>query len=62
VAGSHASYFHGKGPRDLEEAVQAWLQLYLQGRHPASDALPWQTWAQSAGQLAQRLESMVAMT
>jgi glycosyltransferase involved in cell wall biosynthesis len=58
VAGAHASYFNGRGSQDLEAAVGAWLHLHSQGKHPASDALPWQTWAQSARQLAQRIQAV----
>ena len=55
VAGKHASYFSGKGPKDLARAVKDWLALFAQDRHPRSDDLPWLTWAQSAERLKQIL-------
>jgi len=51
VAGDHAFYFQGKEPNDLAEAVQEWLKLYSQDKHPKSDDMPWLTWEQSAERL-----------
>ncbi|MDD2844638.1 MAG: glycosyltransferase, partial [Rhodoferax sp.] len=55
VAGEHAAYFDGTAPHDLASAIERWLVLHASGQHPRSDAMPWQTWAQSAQQLLQLL-------
>jgi glycosyltransferase involved in cell wall biosynthesis len=51
VAGEHAFYFEGTRPEDLAAAIEQWLALHAQGRAPASSAMPWLTWQQSAQQL-----------
>jgi glycosyltransferase involved in cell wall biosynthesis/plasmid stability protein len=51
VAGEHASYFSGKEPGDLANALKNWLALRAENRHPKSDNMPWLTWAQSVEQL-----------
>lgn len=55
VAGTHAFYFHGLAPEDLARVVDEWLALHAEGRHPSEEGLPWQSWAQSAAQLLERL-------
>ena len=49
VAGAHASFFKGRTPEALAEAITEWLKLRAQNRHPHSEGMPWITWAQSAG-------------
>lgn len=51
VAGEHAFYFQGLSGEALADAITAWLMLFEQQRHPASSAMPWLTWEQSARQL-----------
>jgi len=51
VAGDHAFYFDGTGPKVLADAVFQWLDLYRHSRHPRSDAMPWLTWRQSCEQM-----------
>jgi glycosyltransferase involved in cell wall biosynthesis len=51
VADGHASYFTGKEPGDLANALKNWLALRAENRHPKSDNMPWLTWAQSVEQL-----------
>lgn len=51
VAGEHAHYFEGLSPQALAHAIQEWLALYLNNRHPQSTHLPWLNWKQSAQQL-----------
>ena len=51
IAGEHASYFNGRTPEALAEAVIEWLKLRAQNRHPRSEGMPWVTWAQSADRL-----------
>ena len=51
IAGDHASFFTGRTPEAMAEAVSEWLKLRAQNRHPASDGMPWLTWAQSANRL-----------
>ncbi|MES2187012.1 MAG: glycosyltransferase [Pseudomonadota bacterium] len=55
VAGAHAFYFRGTLAQDLARAVEAWLALYAEGRHPCSEKMPWLTWRQSAAQLLSAL-------
>jgi glycosyltransferase involved in cell wall biosynthesis len=51
IAGDHASFFGGRTPEALAEAVSEWLKLRAQNRHPHSEDIPWVTWAQSADRL-----------
>jgi len=51
IAGDHASYFNGRTPEALAEAITDWLKLRAQNRHPTSQGIPWVTWAQSADRL-----------
>jgi glycosyltransferase involved in cell wall biosynthesis len=51
VAGDFAHYFAGESPSDLAEAVQAWLVLYRNNRHPKSEGMPFSTWQQSSTKL-----------
>jgi hypothetical protein len=44
VAGEHAFYFSGLEPEALVKAIKEWLELYKEGRHPKSDAMPWLNW------------------
>jgi glycosyltransferase involved in cell wall biosynthesis len=51
IAGEHASFFKGRTPEALADAVAEWLKLRAQNRHPHSEGMPWLTWAQSADRL-----------
>ena len=51
IADEHASFFEGRTPEALAEAVSKWLTLRAQNRHPHSEGMPWVTWAQSADRL-----------
>jgi glycosyltransferase involved in cell wall biosynthesis len=51
IAGEHASFFKGRTPEALAEAITKWLKLRAQNRQPASEGIPWVTWAQSADRL-----------
>ena len=51
IAGDHASFFNGRTPEALAEAVSEWVKLRAQNRHPHSEPMPWLTWAQSADRL-----------
>jgi glycosyltransferase involved in cell wall biosynthesis len=51
VSGEHAFYFEGTEPAQLADAIKQWLDLYRQGMAPASSAMPWLTWSESAHQL-----------
>ena len=46
VAGAHASYFNGRTPEALAEAIIDWLKLRAQNLQPISEGMPWVTWAQ----------------
>ena len=51
VAGDHAFYFKGKEPSDLAKAVQEWLELFKNDRHPKSEGIQCLTWKQSTRQM-----------
>lgn len=51
VAGDHAFYFKGKEPSDLAKAVQEWLELFKNDRHPKPDGISCLTWKQSTRQM-----------
>lgn len=51
VAADHAFYFSGTQPEDLSQAINSWLKLYHQEKHPLSINMPHLTWQQSAAQL-----------
>jgi glycosyltransferase involved in cell wall biosynthesis len=51
IAGEHGYYFQGTAPEDLSEALKEWLKLYRGYKHPRSERIAWQTWAQSANQV-----------
>jgi len=51
VAKEHAFYFEGLEPDVLAQALEHWLTLYRNEAHPLSNAMPWQTWKQSAQQV-----------
>lgn len=55
VAGEHAYYFQADTPSELAQALQRWLALYQEGRHPQSERMPWLTWKESAAILLERL-------
>jgi glycosyltransferase involved in cell wall biosynthesis len=52
VAGEHAFYFKGSEAQDLAQALEGWLLLFEQGRHPRPDGMGWSTWRESATRLA----------
>jgi glycosyltransferase involved in cell wall biosynthesis len=49
IAGEHAFYFSGSEQTQLVSALQNWLELYRQGKHPRPSRPP--TWRQSTEQL-----------
>jgi hypothetical protein len=51
IAGEHASFFKGRTPEALADAVAEWLKLRAQNRQPHSEGMSWLTWAQSADRL-----------
>ena len=51
IAGAYASFFAGRTPEALAEAITEWLKLRAQSRQPQSESIPWITWAQSADRL-----------
>ena len=55
VAGDNVFYFHGMDADALARALQEWLDLYHQGRHPRSEGIRCLSWRESAGQLEQVL-------
>jgi glycosyltransferase involved in cell wall biosynthesis len=56
VAGEHAFYFPAtEDPDALALAIDQWMNLFAEGKHPPSDRMPWLTWRQSAAQLVARI-------
>lgn len=53
VGAGHAYYFSGDEPEALALAIEQWLALRARGQHPDPAGLRSQTWAQSAGELAE---------
>lgn len=51
VAGDHAAYFAGLDPSDLVRAIENWLKLYQDDRHPKPTGISWVSWRESAEQL-----------
>ncbi|WMT47189.1 MAG: glycosyltransferase [Acidithiobacillus caldus] len=52
VAGEYAFFFaDARDPAVIAAAVRAWLDLHRAGTAPASHAMPWLTWRQSAKRL-----------
>jgi len=51
IAGEHAFYFKGLAPEDLASAIERWLALYREGKHPRTEGMTWLTWEQSAERL-----------
>ena len=52
VTAGHAHYFADtRDPQTIAKAVQEWLGLFEKGEHPRSDAMPHQTWQDSAQQV-----------
>ena len=51
VAGDHATYFSGKDPAVLADAIRRWLVALESGSAPGSSGLPRLTWRESALQL-----------
>lgn len=55
VAGEHAFYFAGEEPDSLTKAIEQWLALRDEGKHPKPDGLLWITWMQSVARLKEIL-------
>jgi len=55
VAGDYASYFSGNTPEAMAEALKKWLASLQAGTAPASEGMPWQTWADSTKQIVKLL-------
>lgn len=53
VAGEYAFYFTAETAKDVALAIQYWLSIYSEGRHPRSDAMPWLSWKESVRSLTQ---------
>ena len=55
VAGDHAYYFSGETAIALADALNTWLELYRQAKHPPSEHMRWSTWQQSTDKLKKAL-------
>jgi glycosyltransferase involved in cell wall biosynthesis len=56
VAGDGALYFNGPESAEIAKAVARWIPLFEEGTAPASTAIEWLTWRESALQLLAALE------
>lgn len=55
IAKDSAYYFNGDNPEVIVSAIDEWLQLFTENRHPQSKDMHWLDWHQSTEQLLQRL-------
>lgn len=55
LAGNHAFYFTGTDPSDLATALNEWLKLYADGKHPITDGMKTLSWRESAQMLLNKL-------
>jgi glycosyltransferase involved in cell wall biosynthesis len=60
VAGNNAFYFSGTDAASLASALEKWLDLFKQNKHPTSQGIKWLTWAESAEQLKKALFNPVS--
>ncbi|WP_371324646.1 FkbM family methyltransferase [Dechloromonas sp. ZY10] len=60
IAGTHAYYFSGNRPADLDRALRRWLELHAGGDAPSSAGLRWLTWQQSTAALKEIIEEDLA--
>ena len=51
VASNYAYYFKGFKATDLALAIENWLKLYKDNKHPKSNNMPYLTWKESAEKL-----------
>ena len=56
IAGENAFYFSGFKGEDLANAIEQWLLLYKQNKHPKSDKIKYLTWKESIQMLSDKLE------
>ena len=60
VAGEHAVYFAAESGAELATAVQEWLALHERRQVPQSDKISFLTWAQSASNLGNLMQTQVS--
>jgi glycosyltransferase involved in cell wall biosynthesis len=58
VAGEHASYFTAENSMELAVALEKWEGEFSKGHAPASNDMPYLTWAGSANQLWAEIERL----
>ena len=51
VAGQHAYYFEEESASGLAKAIEKWINLFQEQKHPVSDKMPWVTWKQCTDRL-----------
>ena len=56
IAGENAFYFSGFNDEDLANAIEEWLLLFNQNKHPKSDKIKYLTWKESIQMLSDKLE------
>ena len=58
IAGENAFYFNGFEGKDLANAIQEWIPLYKENKHPKSDNIKYLTWEESIQMLNEKLEKI----
>ena len=56
IAGENAFYFTGFEGKDLANAIEKWIPLYKENKHPKSDDIKYLTWKESVQMLNEKLE------
>ena len=58
IAGENAFYFNGFEGKELASAIEEWIKLYKEDKHPKSDNIKYLTWKESIQMLNEKLESI----
>ena len=56
IAGENAFYFNGFEGKELASAIEEWLKLYKEDKHPKSENIKYLTWKESVSMLNEKLE------
>ena len=59
LVGEKAFYFSGFTGKDLANAIEEWLILYKENKHPKSDKIKYLTWEESIKKLNNKLEDII---
>lgn len=56
IAEENAFYFNGFEGKNLANAIEKWIELYKENKHPKSDNIKYLTWKESIKMLNEKLE------